>query len=96
MDNEDWELLSWAKRAKNRRRVLKYLLEVNEPRTPSEIASNIDVSMNHVSRALRQMVSEPKRSLVTCINPDSPYDRRYKLTEDGAAISEKIIELEEE
>lgn len=97
MEDEDWELLSWVKRSKNRRSVLLYLLSVNEPRTPSEVSSKIEVSMNHISRALRQMTGSDERpALVKCLNPDAPYDRHYKLTDKGKELAQKIKEVQEE
>ena len=97
MNDQDWELLSWVKRSKNRSAVLIYLLNVGDPRTPSEISSKIEVSMNHTSRALREMADETERpKLVKCLNPDAPYDRHYGLTDKGKEIAQKIKEVREE
>lgn len=93
MDEEDWNVLSEVKRSTYRRKALAYLYETGEPRTPTEIGKKIDVSMNHVSRALREMAD---RNLVDVINPDAPYDRRYQITDRGRRILAKIREIEAE
>lgn len=93
MKDEDWAALSEVKRSVYRRQSLSYLLEVGEPRTPTEIGAKIDVSMNHVSRALRELA---ERELVEVINPEAPYDRRYRITDRGRRILAKIREIEEE
>jgi DNA-binding MarR family transcriptional regulator len=82
-----------VKRSAYRRKALIYLYETGEPRTPTEIGKKIDVSMNHVSRGLREMAD---RSLVEVINPEAAYDRRYRITDRGRRIIDKIREIEEE
>lgn len=93
MKDEDWTVLSEVKRSAYRRKALTYLFDVAEPRTPTEIGAKIDVSMNHVSRALRELA---ERDLVRVINPDAPYDRRYRITDRGRRILTKIREIEGE
>lgn len=96
MDDKDWLLLSWVKRSKNRKEVLIYLLEVDEPRTPTEIADKLSKSRENISRALTEMRSDDRPKLVKRLNPDAPYDIMYKLTTKGQEIAEKIIEIDEE
>lgn len=93
MDNDDWSVLSEVKRSSYRRAALSYLYDIGEPRTPTEIGKKIDVSMNHVSRALREMAD---RDLVNVINPDAAYDRRYRITDRGRRVLTKIREIEKE
>lgn len=93
MDDDDWTVLSEVKRSAYRRSALEYLYKTGEPRTPTEIGKKIDVSMNHVSRALREMAD---RNLVEVINPDAAYDRRYRITDRGRRVLTKIREIEEE
>ncbi len=72
-----------------------YLYRVSEPRTPKEISSQVDTALTHVSKALREMAdNEP--ALVKVINPEAHYDRRYRITEKGRTIAEKIKALQEE
>lgn len=97
MEEEDWLLLSWAKRSKNRKDVLVYLHDISEPRTPTEIADKLGRSRENISRALRQMrTSEEYPELVRRLNPDAPYDIMYVLTDKGREIADKIKELENE
>lgn len=100
MDTADWKALSYVKRSKYRRKALEYLYEVDEPRTPTEISSKIEVSMNHVSRALREMKATDNErltaDLVEVINPEDSYDRRYQITEKGKTLVEKMQEIAEE
>lgn len=96
MNEEDWLILSKVKRSTYRRQILEYLHNVDEPRTPSAIASKIGISRNHVSRALTEMREEDDANLVEILNPDAPYDRLYKITDRGRKIIEKIQEIEEE
>ncbi len=93
MDEEDWKTLSEVKRSAYRRKALTHLFDTGEPRTATEIGKKIDVSMNHVSRALREMA---ERDLVEVINPEAAYDRRYRITDRGRRILAKIREIEEE
>lgn len=93
MEEEDWSVLSEVKRSTYRRKALAYLFDIGEPRTPTEIGKKIEVSMNHVSRALREMAD---RDLVEVINPEAAYDRRYRITDRGRRILTKVREIEEE
>lgn len=93
MEDEDWEILSTVKRSNYRLTVLEYLHDVEEPRTPTEIGSKTDISRSHVSRTLGELKDD---ELVEVINPEAHYDRRYRITERGQKIVEKIQEIEEE
>ncbi len=93
MDEKDWKTLSEVKRSSYRRKALAYLYRTGEPRTPTEVGKKVDVSMNHVSRALREMAD---RNLVEVINPEAAYDRRYRITDRGRRILSKIREIENE
>lgn len=95
MEDEEWEVLSWVKRGSNRKDILSYMLEVGEPRTATEISSKTSISRPHVSRVLGDMRQE-ERSLVERINPEAQYDVRYRLTDRGRKIAEKIKQIEEE
>lgn len=93
MEDEDWEILSKIKRSNYRLEILKYLHELGEPRTPTEISSKTDISRSHVSRTLGELKDS---ELVEVLNPDAHYDRRYRITERGTKIIGKIQEIEEE
>ena len=93
MEDEDWEILSKIKRSNYRLKILKYLNDLGEPRTPTEISSKTDISRSHVSRTLGDL---KEYELVEVLNPDAHYDRRYRITERGTKIIEKIQEIEDE
>lgn len=93
MKDEDWEILSKIKRSNYRLKILKYLHDIGEPRTPTEIGSKTDISRSHVSRTLGDLKDS---NLVEVLNPDAHYDRRYRITEKGTKIIEKIQEIDEE
>lgn len=95
MDDEDWKTLSWVKRGSNRRDIISYLLKIDEPRTATEISDQVSISRPHVSRVLGDMRQE-ERGLVERINPEAKYDVRYRLTDRGREIAEKIKEIDEE
>lgn len=67
--------------------------DIGEPRTPTEISSKTDISRSHVSRTLGNLKDS---NLVEVLNPDAHYDRRYRITEKGTKIIEKIKEIQEE
>lgn len=93
MKDEDWEILSKIKRSNYRLKIIHYLNDIAEPRTPTEIGSNTDISRSHVSRTLGEL---KESNLVEILNPDAHYDRRYRITEKGTKIIEKIQEIESE
>jgi len=76
----DWELLSFILRSKRRKEVI---LALNTPKTPSEIASKIKVSVSHVSRTLNEFT---KKGLVRCKTPQAKIGRVYVLTDKGKDI----------
>ncbi|PSG99125.1 MAG: hypothetical protein BRC29_03285 [Nanohaloarchaea archaeon SW_7_43_1] len=86
-------MLSKIKRSNYRLKILKYLQDIGEPRTPTEISSKTDISRSHVSRTLGNLKDS---NLVEVLNPDAHYDRRYRITEKGTKIIEKIKEIQEE
>ncbi|MFB6200033.1 MAG: archaellum operon transcriptional activator EarA family protein [Candidatus Nanohaloarchaea archaeon] len=95
MEEEDWETLSYVKRSTYRTRILRYLYQVDEPRTPTEIGSKTDISRSHVSWTLINL-KDKNSGLVEVINPNAHYDRRYRITGKGQEIVEKIQEIETE
>lgn len=92
MDDSKWEKLSFVQMSPNRKKVLKVLVENSRPCTPTEIKDELEIAFNSVSRALRQL---EEKKLVRCINPDSPRYRRYRVTEEGEIVLQKILEIEE-
>jgi len=77
----DWSKYSFVIRAKNRKLVL---LSLSKPKTPSQLAEELKLSLPHVSRALREL---EKEGLVECLTPDEKVGRIYRRTSEGDEIA---------
>ena len=77
----DWEKYSFVIRAKNRKAVL---LSLYRPKSPSQIAKELNISLPHVSRALKEL---EKEGLVECLTPNEKVGRIYKRTLIGDEIA---------
>lgn len=86
MTNVDWDAISYV--ISSRYRVVA-MERLNEgPATPSQIASDADVGIAHVSRALQELRD---RGLVTLLVSDERKKGRvYGLTEGGTQVWETI------
>ena len=86
MTNVDWDAISYV--ISSRYRVVA-MERLNEgPATPSQIASDADVGIAHVSRALQEL---RERGLVTLLVSDERKKGRvYGLTEGGSQVWETI------
>lgn len=80
----DYELLSFVKRSKRRRQILR---ELSDPTTPTEIADNLGVSVSHVSRTLGDFED---KDIVECKTPDAKIGRIYVLKEEGREILDAL------
>jgi predicted transcriptional regulator len=80
----DYKLLSFVKRSKRRVEIVK---ELSEPKTPTEIANALGVSVSHVSRTLREF---DDRRLAVCKTPNAKIGRIYELTGEGRKILGKL------
>lgn len=92
MNDEQWEKVSFIQMAPNRKKALKELSESSNPLTPTEIGDRLEIAFNSAGRSLRQLESE---KLVECVNPSSPRYRRYRITDEGRKIIDKVKEIEE-
>jgi DNA-binding HxlR family transcriptional regulator len=81
-----WRDYGYVVTSKYRTKVIESLSV--HPKTPKQISSEEDISISHVSRALRELV---QRDLVSCINPNDVKGRVYALTDKGKALT-KIFE----
>lgn len=82
----DWDDVSFVISSRYRVAVLKRLAD--GPSTPSQVASDEDVGIAHVSRALQRL---RERSLVDLlVSEDRKKGRVYGLTEQGRVIWDKI------
>jgi len=77
----DWSKYSFVIRAKNRKLVL---LSLSKPKTPSQLAEELKLSLPHVSRALREL---EKEGLVECLTPGEKVGRIYRRTREGDEIA---------
>lgn len=86
MTESNWDDVSHVISSRYRTISLRRLAE--GPTTPSQIATDSDVSIAHVSRSLQELED---RSLVTLlVSEDRKKGRVYGLTEDGKAVWETI------
>lgn len=92
MEDEEWDKVSFIQMAPNRKKALQELSESSYPLTPTEIGDRLEIAFNSASRSLRQLESE---GLAECVNPDAPRYRRYRITDDGKKIIEKVQEIEQ-
>jgi DNA-binding transcriptional ArsR family regulator len=79
-----WKDVSFVLRAKNRRKILKAL---DEPKLPSQLASELRMHISHVSRALAEL---EEQGLVECLTPEEKIGRLYRLTERGKEVRSQI------
>ena len=79
----DWSKYSFVIRAKNRKAVL---LCLSKPKTPTQIAEELKLSLPHVSRALKEL---EKEGLIECLTPNEKIGRVYRRT----SIGEEIVNL---
>lgn len=83
--NENWDDIGFVISSEYRTAVLERLAE--SPSTPSQIASDCDVAVTHISRALKQLRS---RSMVVLLVPEERKKGRvYTLSDKGTDIWEQ-------
>lgn len=92
-DDEFWADLSYVQMSKNRTGVLQQLSKAELPLTPTELSARLEIAFNAASRAIRQLADH---DLVTCINPEAPNYRRYRLTDYGRAVWTKVQKMNEQ
>lgn len=76
---------SFVKRGKNRRKIMKTLM--NKTLMPREIAEITGIKNNNLYPNLKQLKDY---GLVECINPEARKGRLYRLTEKGEKIVYKL------
>lgn len=80
----DYELLSFVKRSRRRKQIIR---ELSDPITPTEIADSLSLSVSHVSRTLREF---ERRDIVECKTPDAKIGRIYVLGKNGKEILDAL------
>jgi len=88
-----FNLVSFVKRGKNRRKVFEAL---DKPMMPSEVVmkiynKNSNTGFNIVSRALGEL---KRKNLAKVVNPKDKTGRLYQKTKLGNDVTKKLKELE--
>jgi len=84
--SDDWDEVSFVISSQYRVAVVRRL--ATGPATPSQVASDVDIGIAHVSRALQRL---RERSLVDLlVSEERKKGRVYGLTERGSAVWETI------
>jgi len=82
----DWDVVGYVISSDHRTAVMGRLAE--GPATPTQIADSVDLSVTHVSRALRAL---RKRSLVDLLVPEERRKGRiYGITSEGREVCDLI------
>ncbi len=82
--SRDIDLLSWIKRGKQRRDLIKH---IKDHLTPSELAKESGYSLNHASRILNEF---SRKGLTKCLNPKAKTGRLYVLTQQGRKVKDAL------
>ena len=77
---KDWASISYIKRSAYRERVLK---ELDEPKTPTQLANSLKLHKSHISYSLTTLV---KKGFVVCRTPKARMYRIYERTPKGNKI----------
>jgi len=80
--------LSFVLASSYRTEILKSLLK--NIGTPSTISKDIDKSITHVSRNLKELT---EKNLVECLTPEHRKGKIYQITEKGNETISKILEI---
>ena len=85
----EWDLISYVFRSKYRQKIIKTL--ILNPKTPSQLAKQTEISINHISNVLKSLLD---KGLVICLNPLEKRGKFYQITELGINIFDKIKKIE--
>lgn len=81
-------LATFVLRGKNRKEIMKILLEGNK--TQAELHKITNMYRTHVRRTLNELISN---KLVNCINPNDKRYKIYQLTPVGKSTMKKVNSL---
>jgi len=79
-----WEDIAFVKQSKTAIEILKRL---QEPKTPSELAKQLNLHQQSVSSTLSKLL---ERKLVECITPKRHNYRHYAITSKGKNLLGKL------
>jgi predicted transcriptional regulator len=80
-----WEDVSFLIASSYRKKIASCLLD--GPKTPSAIAKQTNIRIEHVTRAIREL---EERKLVKCLTPGSRRGRLYEITRLGKETLSKM------
>lgn len=83
----DWDVYGRVVASEYRQQVLHSLRD--RPKTPTQIADEIEKHQSHVSKTLREIV---EFDLAECLNPNAKKGRLYDLTERGKSVHSQLEE----
>lgn len=90
MDQQDIIVLAgWVKASSYRNRIMINL--GNKTKTPSSIARDSQIKMNHVSMVLKAL---KEKKLIVCLNEDSKKGRLYQMTDLGKQVARAVKNIE--
>lgn len=85
MDDEKWKIVGYVISSTYRERTLKILMR--ESNTPTAIADEANIKINHISKVLGELKS---KGLIECINESKRKNRIYRITALGREIARKL------
>lgn len=85
MDDETLKTYAYVNISSYRVRAVKSLED--EIKTPSKIAEDTDIRVNHISKVLREL---KESGVAECINEEAHKGRLYRLTSVGEEIVKKL------
>ncbi len=84
----DWKNTSFVVRGPYR---VKVILNLTNPKTPTQLAKDLGIQRAHVSRTLLQLA---EKGIVECLTPGEKMGRLYKRTREGDEIAEYLRKIE--
>jgi len=84
-DRPDWEAVGFLLSSEIRQTVLRALGEKRS--TPSQISTEIERPISHVSRALKDLQT---RKLAICLTPERKKGRVYQITALGESVLREL------
>ncbi len=85
----NWKSYSYVVGSEHRR---KAILNLDVPRTPSQIARKTGINTSHVSKVLKEL---ERKYLVECLVPKQKVGRVYTTTKKGKEILKYLKKAEE-
>ena len=83
----DWNKYGYIFSSGYRKKVVCALL--NGPKTPKQIATEVNLYLSHVSKTLNEL---QEHDIALCLNPTLKRGRIYELTKEGRELATYIIE----